>query len=112
VDKQAVHLRPSEASRDLVHVRNDMPGTVTLKLDDLSMPGLRITVGKSQLQAHEETSVLFEWRLDDPAVLCPDCAKKTTGTSTVQLHIAPTGQVFPISIAFDHSVPPQAPPQK
>ncbi len=112
VDKQTVHLRPYEASRDMVHVRNDMPGAVTLKLDDLSMPGLRITVGKAQLQAHEETTILFEWRLDDPAVLCPDCAKKTTGTSTVQLHIAPTGQVFPISVAFDHSVPPQAPPQK
>src|SRR5580704_4820244 len=114
VDKQAVHLRPNESSRDTVRVRNDMPGAVTLKLDDISMPGLKITVGKSQLQAHEDTTILFEWRLDDPAVLCPDCAKKTTGTSTVQLHIAPTGQVFPISVTFDHPMPPQVsqPPQK
>jgi hypothetical protein len=120
VDKQSVHLRPYESSRDVVHVHNEMPGMVTLKLDDISMPGLRITLGKTQLQAHEETTILFEWRLDDPAILCADCAKKASGNPTVQLHIAPTGQAFPISITFDHPpqtehpVPPpiSLPPQK
>jgi hypothetical protein len=120
VDKRSVRLRTYETSLDVVHVRNDMPGTVTLKMDDSSTAGLKITVGKTQLQAHEETTVLFEWRLDDPALLCPDCAKKTTGTSMVQLHISPTGQAFPINIVFDRTpptgnpIPPQvpAPPQK
>jgi hypothetical protein len=120
VDKQTVRLRVDQSSQDVVHVRNSMPGAVTLKLDDLSMPGLKITVGKTQVPAHEETTIVFEWRLDDPAVLCPDCAKKTTGTSMVQLHVAPTSQVFPINILFDHGpqtehpVPPSVslPPQK
>jgi hypothetical protein len=103
LDKRAVTLHPDQSSQDVIHVRNEMPGMVTLKLDDLSMPGLKITVGKTQLQAHEETTILFEWRLDDPALLCPDCAKKTTGNSTVQLRISPTGQAFPINIAFVHS---------
>jgi hypothetical protein len=106
VDKQAVRLHPEQSSQDVIHVRNEMPGVVTLKLDNVGIPGLKITLGKNQLQAHEETTVLFEWRLDDPAVLCPDCAKKTTGNSMVQLRIGPTGQVFPISIVFDHG--PQA----
>ncbi len=120
LDKQTVRLRPVESSRDLIHVRNEMPGAITLTLDQFSMPGLKISLGKTQLQAHEETTIVFEWRLDDPAILCPDCAKSTTGSTTVQLHIAPTGQVFPLSIAFehavqtDHPVPPQVspPPQK
>ena len=120
VDKRSVRLRSYETSRDVVHVRNDMPGAVTLNLDNLEMAGLKITLGKTQLQAHEETTILFEWRLDDPAILCPDCAKKTSGSPTVQLHIAPTNQVFPISIAFENAPqganpnPPQVPipPQK
>jgi hypothetical protein len=120
VDKRTVRLRTYETSQDMVHVRNDMPGTVTLKMDDSNMAGLKITVGQTQLKAHEETTVLFEWRLDDPAILCPDCAKKTTGSTTVQLHISPTGQAFPISVVFDRTpqtgnpIPPQvpAPPQK
>jgi hypothetical protein len=115
VDKRTVHLRSSETSQDVVHVRNDMPGTVTLKMEDFNIAGLKITVGKTQLQAHEETTILFEWRLDDPAILCPDCAKRSTGTTTLHLHISPTGQAFPIDVVFDRNqqpgnpVPPQVP---
>jgi hypothetical protein len=124
VDKRTVRLRSYETSQDVVHVRNDMPGQVTLNLDKLDMPGLKITVAKAQLQAHEETTILFEWRLDDPAILCADCAKKMSGNPTVQLRIAPTAQVFPINILFenapqsDHLSPPHItqpanmPPQK
>jgi hypothetical protein len=117
VDKATVQLHSYEQSHDVVHVRNDMPGQVTLNLDKLDMAGLKITVGKTQLQAHEETTILFEWRLDDPAIQCLDCAKKMSGRRMVQLHIQPTNQIFPISINFDNSsTPPQpqtpAPPPK
>jgi hypothetical protein len=118
IDKRSVRLRTYESSQDVIHVRNDMPGAVTLNLDKLEMPGLKITLGKTQLQAHEETTIQFAWSLDDPSVLCPDCAKKTTGSPTVQLHVAQTAQVFPITIVFEnsarlsgpHVVPSQVPP--
>jgi hypothetical protein len=120
LDKQTIHLRRDVSSQDVIHVRNGMPGVITLKLDDLGMAGLKITVGKTQLQAHEETTILFEWRLDDPVLRCQDCAGKTPGSSTVQLHIAPTGQAFPISVVFEQgpqaehpvSPPGSLPPQK
>ena len=111
LDKGTVQLRSYENSQDVVHVRNEMPGAVTLNLDKLDMTGLKITVGKTQLQAHEETTVLFAWRLDDPAIQCLECAKKTSGRQVVQLHIQPTNQVFPISINFENaSTPAPAPP--
>jgi hypothetical protein len=110
LDKRAVHVRPDQSSEDVIHVRNGMPGMITLTLEHYSIPGLNITIGKTQLQAHEETTVRFAWRLDDPAVLCPDCVKKTSGEATVQLKVAPTGQTFSIKIAFD-SAPPTIPPQ-
>jgi hypothetical protein len=109
VDKSTVRLRSFEASEDVVHVRNEMPGPITLKLDALDMPGLKVTLGKTQLQAHEETTVKFEWRLDDPEILCVDCAKKMSGNPVVTLHIEPTAQVFPIHIAFEHAPQTQHP---
>jgi hypothetical protein len=90
-----------------------MPGEVSLKLDTPDLPGLTVTVGKTDLLAHEETTIIFAWRLDNPATQCLDCAKKMGSRPVVQLRIAPTGQMFPISIAFDN-LPPQSsmPPQK
>jgi hypothetical protein len=101
LDKATVQLRSYEASQDVVHVRNDLPGEVRLTLDKIVIPGLKVTLGKSDLLAHEETTVVFDWRLDDPAIQCLDCAKRMNGRRTVNLHVQPTNQVFQISIAFE-----------
>ena len=87
----------------MVHVRNDMPGEISLKVDQPNIAGLKITLGKTQLMAHEETTILFEWRLDDPAIKCLDCAKKMNSHVAVQLHVIPTGQVFPIGISISNA---------
>jgi len=108
VDKAAVRLRSYETSQDVVHVRNNMPGEVSLELDKPGIAGLKVTVGKTDLPAHEETTLVFEWRLDDPEIRCLDCAKRMSEHPVVQLRVMPTGQVFPISIAFENA-PPQSP---
>jgi hypothetical protein len=105
VDKPGVHLYSLENSQDVVHVRNDMPGDVSLTLDKLNIAGLKITLGKADLKAHEETTIVFDWRLDDPAIQCLECAKKTNMRPTVALHVQPTGQVFPINVFLDGSTP-------
>ncbi len=48
-------------------MRNDMPGEVSLKLDKPDIPGLKVTIEKTSLTAHEETTILFQWRPDQPA---------------------------------------------
>ncbi len=108
VDKTEVHLHSYENSHDVIHVKNNMPGAVRLDLDKLDMPGLKITVGKTTLLAHEETTIAFEWRLDDPALLCVDCAKKMSGNPTVRLHIVPTAQMFPLNVIFENRSTPAA----
>jgi hypothetical protein len=105
LDKQTVHLDPNESSHDVIRVRNSMPGVIKLQVDQLAVAGLKITLGKTELAAKEETTVLFEYRLDDPGIACVDCAKKLRGTSTVALRVQPTGQVFSIAIAFGPPVP-------
>jgi hypothetical protein len=121
IDKPSVRLRSFETSQDVVHVRNDMPGQVSLKLDAPEMAGLKVTVGKTDLKAHEETTILFDWRLDDSRIHCLDCAKKTSVHAMARLHVLPTGQVFPITVIFDNlpqslatpqNVTPQSAPQK
>jgi len=102
VDKQVVHLHADETSEDVIHIENHMPGSISLNLDRLDVPGLRITLGKTQLNANEDTTVTFNYRLDAPEIACVDCAKKVTGTPTVLLNVLPTGQHFVLKVMFDH----------
>lgn len=105
VDKTTVKLRGYETSKDELHVINEMPGEISLSIDPIPFPGLKITPGKTRLQANEQTTVVFEYRLDDASIECGECAKRVKSTLTAQFRIQPTGQLFPISITF--GIPPE-----
>ena len=105
VDKNTIKLRGYETSKDELHVTNEMPGQITLSIDPIAFPGLKVTPGKTELQANEQTSVVFEYRLDDATIECGDCAKRVKSTLTAQLHVQPTGQIFPITVIF--GIPPE-----
>jgi hypothetical protein len=105
LDKTTIKLRGYETSKDELQVINEMPGQISFSFDPLPFPGLKITPGKTQLQANERTTVVFEYRLDDAAIECGECAKRVKSTLTAQLHIQPTGQIFPIAIIF--GIPPE-----
>jgi hypothetical protein len=104
IDKSSVHLRSGQRSQEVIHLRNDMPGEVSVTLDQPSVPGLNVSIGQSKLHAHEETAILVEWNPSDPAVQCRECASRTAAHTTVRVHIDPTGQVFPISVVLDNGV--------
>jgi hypothetical protein len=105
VDKTAIKLRGYETSKDELRVINEMPGQVSLSIDPIAFPGLKITPGKTELQANEQTTIVFEYRLDDATIECGECAKRVKSTLTAQLHIQPTGQLFPITVTF--GIPPE-----
>jgi hypothetical protein len=105
VDKTTIKLHGYETSKDELHVINEMPGQITLSVDPIAFPGLKITPGKTQLQANEQTTIVFEYRLDDAAIECGECATRVKSTLTAQVHIQPTGQMFPITILF--GIPPE-----
>ncbi|HTW64677.1 MAG TPA: hypothetical protein VME17_08680 [Bryobacteraceae bacterium] len=100
LDKESVHLLADETSQDVIHVHNGMPGEIELQMDKLAIAGLKITLGKSKLEANESTTVTFEYNLSSKDIACIDCAKKIKGTPFAALHVIPTGQIFNISIAF------------
>jgi hypothetical protein len=105
LDKPGVRLQPDQNSQDVIHIHNGMPGEIRLRLDKLEVPGLKITLAKATLGANEDTTVTFDYRLDDPGIACIDCAKKIQGTPVVALYINPTGQTFSIPISFKPAGP-------
>jgi hypothetical protein len=106
VDKTAITLHGYETSKDELQVTNEMSGQIDLSIDPIAFPGLKITPGKTELQSNEKTTIVFEYRLDDATIECGECAKRVRSTVTTKLHIAPSNQVFPITITF--GAPPEA----
>jgi hypothetical protein len=102
VDKTSVRFNSNQPSQEVVHVHNEMPGEVSLNFEDPGIPGLKISAGAAKLQAHQQTDVVFAWS--------PDTSAKTPPNTTVQLHIAPTNQVFPITLTFENGLPAAAAP--
>jgi hypothetical protein len=104
VDKSEITLHGWEASKDELHVLNEMPGVISLILDFPGKPGLKVSCSKTELMRNEEAVVVFEYKPDDAAVLCGECAKRLTGSISGQLLIVPSGRTFPVSINFP--IPP------
>lgn len=96
VDKSSVRLLPNRPSRDVVTVRNDMPGVVSLKLEKPDIRGLTVSLAKANLQAREQTSIVFEWQPSNSTI-----AKTGNAPPVIQLQVEPTNQVFPISVIFE-----------
>jgi hypothetical protein len=105
VDKQTVHLLRDQTSKDVVTVHNGMPGEIQLQMDQLSMPGLSITLSKSKLEANQDATLTIEYNLNASDIACIDCAKKVRGTPFATLHVIPTAQVFNIQIVFGSDDP-------
>jgi hypothetical protein len=109
IDKSSVRLLSNQRSQEVVHLRNDMPGEVLVKVDPPNIPGLTISVGQPKLQANEQTTILFEWNPTPP--ITPVAIRQT-----VQVRIDPTAQVFPINLVIESQNGPTTPnssaPQK
>ncbi len=100
VDKTDVRLHAYESSKDEIHIRNGMQGTISFYFDNLPIPGFKIKPEKTTLNANEETVIVFEYRLDDAMITCGECAKKPKEAATADLHIEPTRQRIPITVIF------------
>ncbi len=108
VDKESVSLRADMASKDEVHVRNDMPGEVDLVLAPSPLTGLKATASPAKLKAKETGVIAIEYSPDDKAIACGDCASRIR-RAWIQLTVQPTGQVFQIEVKFTNQKSEQFP---
>lgn len=74
-----------------VAIKNDMPGAVQLTLDPVSVPGLRVTLKDSSLQAMLGTKLLIEY---------DGAEKPPTAPVPVIVNIAPTGERIIVNLIF------------
>ena len=100
-DKELVNLHSWENSKDVVHVHNDMPGTIELKLDVPKQPGLKVRLDKNSLDAGQDATLEFEYKVDDAEALCGECAKKIQGTTIVTLTVEPIRRYLLIALNFE-----------
>lgn len=103
VDKTSIRFSPNQASQEVVHIHNEMPGEVSLNFENPDVPGLKISSGATKLQANQQTELVFAWS--------PDASRKAPANTTVQVHVAPTNQVLPIAVTFENGSAAE-PPQK
>lgn len=92
-DKNAVRLRAEENSSDQVHIVNQMPGPVTLKLRAPEIPGVEVKLESRQLKAGEKVAVTFR---REPG------AKPPAAPVKVYVDVEQTGAQIPIEVSFDN----------
>ena len=102
VDRTTVTVDQTRSSKQEIHVKNGMPGNISISVDKTGIPGLTIKPEKQHLGPGEETAVVVEFNFNDPAINCQDCLVHpgVLPPATVTMHIVPTMQQFPIEIRF------------
>lgn len=98
VERTDVRLSSWQKSEDAVEIYNGMPGDLTLAVEPLGdVPGLTVTLDKTQLHAKEKARVTFRYEPLDRTV-------KTT--KTIRVTAAPINQTYVFTLTF--AVPPEA----
>lgn len=109
IDRTSFEINSAQSSRQEFHVKNGMPGGIQLSVDAPGVPGLTIKPVKTELGAGEETAVVVDYNLNSPDVQCKECLShpQERAPVTVNLHVLPSGQTFPIQITFARLHPKQ-----
>lgn len=102
VDKNQVQLKSTELSKGEVTIINKMPGSVSVTVDRLPLPGLNYKVEKPELGQDQTTKVIFTYDPKDPAIPCYTCTTKAPLPDTIaNIRIVPTAQVFQVKLTFE-----------
>ncbi|HUS06333.1 MAG TPA: hypothetical protein VMZ52_08560 [Bryobacteraceae bacterium] len=91
VSTQEIRLSSSEPGEGAVTVENNMPGPISLKLDQPSLKGLAASLDKTQLGSKESARVVIKY---SPAT------KEAKTATVLNLEVSPTGQIIPLRITF------------
>ena len=102
VDRDSININPTKASKEEIHVKNSMPGTVTLTADFGGIDGLSVKPPKADIGANEEATLTIAFDPDDPSIRCSECLShpQSRKAGQVTLHVDQTGQSFPIQIHY------------
>jgi hypothetical protein len=105
MDSTEIGIDQDRSSKQELHLKNGMIGSIKVSADPTGVPGLTVRPAKSEVGPGEEIAVVVEFNFDDPAVLCRECLVHpgVRPPATVNVHVDPTQQDFPIKITFTHA---------
>jgi len=99
LDKDSVSITVGKAGTDTVTFHNGFSGPVSLKLYEIpSIPGLSVTLSKSDLGPREDAEVRFTFTPTDADI--PDVAVRQY---TLRLNLIPWNQEFPIRLRLQRA---------
>ena len=102
VDKTDLRLKSFELSKGEVHITNAMPGSISINVDRVPLPGVSSKVDHADLETGQKATITFTYDPKDPAIACETCSTKAgLPVVTANIRIVPTGQVFPVQISFE-----------
>ncbi len=88
-DKRSVKLNANESSSDQVTISSKM--AVTLQVESPKLPGLEVTLDRSELKAGEQAKLTIRSEPQENA---------TPRTAELRIRVSPTNQVIPIAVAI------------
>ncbi|MBC8164469.1 MAG: hypothetical protein H7Y20_01210 [Bryobacteraceae bacterium] len=91
VSKTAIHLSSAEKSTDTAEILNKMPGDLTLAIEPVQIPGLKVRIDKELLHSGETARITFDHEPTDRSVKV---------TRTVRVNASPTGQHYEFTLTF------------
>jgi hypothetical protein len=102
LDRSAVNVDQTKHSKQEIHLKNGLLGSITVLADPTGAPGLTVQPAKSEVGPGEDVAIVIEFNPDDPSVVCRDCLMHpgVRPAMTVNLTVRPTQQRFPIKIVF------------
>lgn len=102
VDRDSITINPTKASTEEIHVKNSMPGTVSLTADLGGIAGLSIKPAKADIGAGEDAKLTLTFDPEDPAITCSECLSHPQSRSggKITLRVDQTGQTFTIDVHY------------
>lgn len=102
VDRDSITVNPTKASSEEVHIKNSMPGTVTITVEGGGIAGLSVKPSKLDIGANEEGKLEIAFDPEDPNIVCSECLShpQARKAGQVTLRVDQTGQAFPIEVHF------------
>ena len=102
VDRSEITLDQDRTSSREVHLKNGLLGPIKVSTDPTGIPGLTVRPAKPEVGPGEEVAVIIEFNFEDPSINCRDCLVHpgVRPPATVNIHVQPTQQEFPIRIVF------------
>jgi hypothetical protein len=91
VEKQVVELKSTEASSDQMVITSGLPGSLSLKLNPIDIPGLQIKFDPPELRNGEKTVVSFHY---EPHGTVPPKSVR------IYLIVSPIHYIIPVDVAF------------